>query len=461
MSSPADLADLPVMGVRVAAGVTVAVPPRIDLLTPYVLLEQENWFEDEFAFLNGCLGAGAQVVDIGANYGLYSLSLARVAGPSGRVWSIEPASQTAAYLRKSVEINALDNITVIRKALSDKPGTARLSVETNSELNAITRGASGGATEEVQLDTLDSLAAEHGWSGVDFVKLDAEGEEERILEGGAGFLRSANPLVMFEVKHGERMNLQLVEKLAAAGYDAYILVPGLALLAPFDAAGAADPFRLNLFACKPERAKILEREGALARGPATAPGAEPLGHYRAAHDAKNAPALRLAHLNAAYAGMENAPRRDAHALASCARVARELGLRERAVGLMNEALKACLEGDPVSRNGPSLAAVEAFDTIDPQGRTREWLKAALLDGLVESSVYSTYFARGGPLQQTTLDRLEALKATGFIRAPMERRRQLLRVLLRLQAGPVPDAAVTTYKADNLNPELWGGEAPVG
>ena len=191
-----DPADLPVIGIRVAAGVTIAVPGRIDLLTPYVLLEQENWFEDEIAFLCGCLRAGARVVDIGANYGLYSLSLAQVAGPAGRVWSVEPASQTAAYLRKSVEINGFANVTVLQKALSNRPGTARLSVEANSELNSIAQAAHSGTTEEVQLDTLDALAAAHDWGGIDFLKLDAEGEEERILEGGAAFLRSASPLVM-------------------------------------------------------------------------------------------------------------------------------------------------------------------------------------------------------------------------------------------------------------------------
>lgn len=460
MSEPVDIPDLPVMGIRVAAGVTVAVPPRIDLLTPYVLLEQENWFEDEIVFLCACLGAGSRIVDIGANYGLYSLSLAEIAGPAGRVWSIEPASQTAAYLRKSVEVNELGNVTVIQKALSNRPGTARLSVEANSELNSISRGATGGATEEVELDTLDSLAAAHGWKEIDFLKLDAEGEEERILEGGAEFLRTADPLVMFEIKHGAILNLQLAERLAAAGYDAYTLVPGLGLLVPFDPAGAADPFRLNLFACKPSRARLLESRGALARETAAIGKADPLAHYRAAQDANSAPAARYAHLKAAFEGLEAFADHDAYGLASRARVARELGLRQRAVEHMNEALKACLAGDPGAPKGPFLPPVEAFDAIDPAGLHGEWLTAALLDGLVALTDFSTYLARGTPREQPTLDRLEALRVTRFQRAPMERRRQLMRILLRRQPGPAPDPLLAAYRTDNLNPELWGGAPPV-
>ncbi len=459
MSQPVAFPDLPVMGIRVAAGVTVAVPPRIDLLTPYVLLEQENWFEDEIVFLCRRLGAGSRIVDIGANYGLYSLSLAEIAGPAGYVWSIEPASQTAAFLRKSVEVNALGNITVIQKALSNRAGTARLSVEANAELNSISQGGTGGATEEVELDTLDALAALHGWKEVDFLKLDAEGEEARILEGGAGFLRAADPLVMFEIKHGASLNLQLVERLGSAGYDAYMLVPGLGLLVPFDPAGPADPYRLNLFACKTGRAKLLESQGVLARGTAAIGKADPFAHYRAAHDAKSPPAARYARLKAAYEGLEAFAEHDAYGLASRARVAREIGLRQRAVERMNEALQACLAADPGPPRGPHLPPVDAFDAIDPAGRHGEWLKAALLDALVALTDFSTYYARGTPREQPTLDRLEALRATRFQRAPMERRRQLMRVLSGLQAGPVADPLLSGYKPDNLNPELWGGAPP--
>lgn len=458
-----DPEGLPAIGIRVAAGVTIAVPGRIDLLTPYVLLEQENWFEDEIAFLCGCLRAGARVVDIGANYGLYSLSLAQVAGPAGRVWSVEPASQTAAYLRRSVEINEFANVTVLQKALSNRPGTARLSVEANSELNSIAQASQSGTTEEVQLDTLDALAAAHGWAGIDFLKLDAEGEEERILEGGAAFLRSASPLVMFEIKHGERLNLQLVQKLAAAGYHAYALVPGLDLLVPFDEEESADPFRLNLFACKADRAEELENQGVLARESSVVSESDPFAHYRAAHDEKDSPSLRHAHLKAAHAGLAAlcASRGGAWDFASCARAARELGLRQHATGLLNEALTQCLAGDAGAPDGDWLAPVAAFDAVDPGARHGEWLKAALLDGLVELGLFSTYFARGTAMQQLTLDRLEALKATGFMRAPMERRRQLLRVLAGLQPGPTPDPLLETLRADNLNPGLWGGVAPDG
>jgi FkbM family methyltransferase len=392
MSDPA-----PAIGIRIAGGVTVVVPARIDLLTPYVLLEQEDWFEDEIRFLRARLAPGSRCVDIGANYGCYTLALAKAAGPAGRVWSVEPSSGTAAWLRQSVEINEFAHVTIVQKALSDRIGTARLSIEANSELNSLSGGGSG-PTEEVPLTTLDTLAAEHDWDGIDFVKLDAEGEEERIVAGGAKFFAAHSPLVMFEIRHGERLNLALVDRLASVGYAPYRLLSGENVLAPWDPATPLDPFQLNLFACKPDRAALLERSGALRKAPA--------------------PALEV-----------RADDADAQTLAECAHKARALGERHAAAILVNRALGCCK--DPA-------------------------LFASLLGNAVTLGAYSGYFVGEPARRDTMLRQLEAIKASGHMTAPMERRRQLLRVFAGLQAGPEPNPLLGIAAPDNRNPELWTG-----
>ena len=40
----------------------LAVPPRLDAITTYVLLEQETWFEKELAFLSRWLRPGMTVL---------------------------------------------------------------------------------------------------------------------------------------------------------------------------------------------------------------------------------------------------------------------------------------------------------------------------------------------------------------------------------------------------------------
>ena len=81
----------------------------------------------------------------------------------------------------------------------------------------------------------------------------------------------------------------------------------------------------------------------------------------------------------------------------------------------------------------------------------------MLDELISAGAFSGYFAQGTEAKRAALlQRLEKLRETGFQRAPMERRRQLIRVFTGLQPGPVSDPLLTSFAADNLNPELWGG-----
>ena len=66
--------------IRICGDVDIVVPDQVQLMTTYVLREQEDWFEDEIKFLRSYLRAGMHAVDIGANYGLYALSIARCVG---------------------------------------------------------------------------------------------------------------------------------------------------------------------------------------------------------------------------------------------------------------------------------------------------------------------------------------------------------------------------------------------
>src|SRR5260370_17805552 len=83
---------------EIAGGVRVVVPDSLNLLTPYVLFEQRDWFEDEIGFIRRLLRPGQQAIDIGANYGVYPLTMAKIVGPPGAVWAFQPASSTVALL---------------------------------------------------------------------------------------------------------------------------------------------------------------------------------------------------------------------------------------------------------------------------------------------------------------------------------------------------------------------------
>jgi len=105
------------MVVRFGDDWELIVPDRVSLLTPYVLLEQERWFESEIDFISSWLRPGMRVIDVGANHGVYTVPMADLVGPSGAVWAFEPCQMTFNLLRQTARHNRMANTTVIKAAV--------------------------------------------------------------------------------------------------------------------------------------------------------------------------------------------------------------------------------------------------------------------------------------------------------------------------------------------------------
>src|SRR5262249_56196926 len=83
-----------------------------------------------------------------------------------------------------------------RFSLRRRERRGRMVLGGSSELNAL---GDSGAGETVRVTNLDSEDAARGWPSPDFIKIDAEGEEERILAGGRNFFARHSPLIMFGI----------------------------------------------------------------------------------------------------------------------------------------------------------------------------------------------------------------------------------------------------------------------
>ena len=266
-----------------ASGLTLCVPPSMRSLTTYVLLEQERWFEPEMSLLPLLLEPGMNGLDIGANHGVYALEIARCS-QTGHVWAFEPTSAPRANLMRSVQLNGLqDRVTVVAAGLADAPGQASFAVQENSELNS--RSAAGGRRETVRLEALDGYLEAHAPGiAIDFVKLDAEGDELRVLAGGERFFATQSPVVLFELKHGAAVNTALIARWQALGFDIFRWSAELALLLPFDVAADETAFALNLVAVRPATQGRLVARGLLATAHDLATVVEPAPDARALKD---------------------------------------------------------------------------------------------------------------------------------------------------------------------------------
>lgn len=458
---------------KFADDISVVVPDSLNLITTYVLREQGDWFEDEIKFVRLFLKTNQKAIDIGANYGLFTLSMAKIVGPGGSIWAFEPASSTAALLCESIAINGFSHVLIDQRALSDFAGTAQLSLNENSELNELVRnGASAGASETVTLISLDDAMQEYGWSDIEFVKIDAEGEEGAIIRGGRNFFSTQSPLIQYEVKAGSVVHLELVQAFEDIGYASYRLVPGLAALVPFDPLDAVDGYLLNLFCCKADRAAKLAAEGylvlvnevqaarhtqrvknlvvsredgskyswqnRLAQLPygkilaaswqhtvsqgQSGEVEKALAHYAIAHDKELPIAERFFALRASLEILTTVCNEQPEflRLASLARVAREFGDRMVAVAALDNLFQLAVKYQNVNPSEPFLASSERFDTLDPKEALSSWVVCSTLEELERNIAFSSFYTG-----QAARQRLELINNLGFGSPEMVRRLALV------------------------------------
>jgi FkbM family methyltransferase len=452
-------------------GVRVVVPDSLDLITPYVLREQLDFFEDELPFVRRLLQSGHKVIDIGANYGVYTLPMARKVGATGHVWAFEPTSSTAGFLVRGIAENGFEQVTFVQAAVSSASGSARLILERHSEANAIAHGDSPvAASEVVSIVSLDECMDRYQWSEIEFMKIDAEGEESNILKGGHRFFSQLAPLVQYELKKGDDFNLQLIEQFAALGYQAYRLVPALDVLVPLRVDAMPDPYLLNAFGCTGGRADILTSRGLLLRpadvssvGVVTGPrstDSETMDRYRwqsaLAHlpyaaafrqrwqetetaginaDVVRALSLysrsrdpdaplveRFQALEASFSALKALCGREPTRLrlVSLARVAHDLGERAASVNALTSLL-AHIHKEGVDVSEPFLPPMERFDSIVPDADPARWLVAGVLEQLERRERFSSFYA--GP---NARERLEDIHALGLGSPEMARRLELVR-----------------------------------
>lgn len=125
---------------------------------------------------------GMTVLDIGAHCGYFSVLLADLVGPTGRLLSFEPNPPMAELLRRTVAINGFGARTTVHEvALGAENGVATLEVPKNEPKNAhVIQEKGGPGTVEVPLRRADEIADA---LEADFIKIDAEGAEQAIWQG--------------------------------------------------------------------------------------------------------------------------------------------------------------------------------------------------------------------------------------------------------------------------------------
>ena len=176
---------------RTAWGGKLVVFARDRSLTPDLALD--GVYDPSFVrFLERNITAGAVVVDVGANVGLFAVRMAQLAGPSGSVLALEADPELHAVLQENLDMNYVGGWArgLALAAYSSRASLtfARTTLfRGNGAIQGMgTTDGHGYSSESyapitVEAVPLDELLADAG--PVDLVKIDVEGAERHVLEG--------------------------------------------------------------------------------------------------------------------------------------------------------------------------------------------------------------------------------------------------------------------------------------
>jgi len=186
----------------------------------------------ETRFLQSVIDERAVCFDIGANFGYFSMLMARSA-PQGQVHAFEPLPLNAALLRASAVLNRFENINLMQSAVGASDGVVEFVQAEDSAYSSMIDTARKGvaARIEVPITRLDSYCANAGVTRIDVLKADIEGAEALMLDGAKGLLSDAarRPRVMMiELyqpsleKFGSSVDA-VIQRLSGHGYTANII----------------------------------------------------------------------------------------------------------------------------------------------------------------------------------------------------------------------------------------------
>ncbi|HLL44718.1 MAG TPA: FkbM family methyltransferase [Segetibacter sp.] len=161
---------------------------------------------NEAAYLTSAIKAGQTVFDIGAHMGAYTYFLQQAVGKTGFVHAFEPQAKLYSQLLINKELLQWHNITINHLALSDSKGSATLNVPSYKG-KADTEGASLlihsdrslYTTENVATESLDNYCKPKSLAPA-FLKIDVEGNELKVLQGGIETIKNFSPKILIEIE---------------------------------------------------------------------------------------------------------------------------------------------------------------------------------------------------------------------------------------------------------------------
>jgi len=142
---------------------------------------------------------GMIIFDLGAHTGAHTLRLAKLVGKNGKVIAVDPESRVLSRLKYNLRLNDINNVIIENIAFSD-------------------------CSQEGKEITLDEYVNNNTIEKIDFIKIDTEGYEYKIIKGGMNSIKKFKPVMVLEFsktnieEQGDTLD-DLVTALSSLGYS--------------------------------------------------------------------------------------------------------------------------------------------------------------------------------------------------------------------------------------------------
>ncbi|OLZ74131.1 methyltransferase [Streptomyces sp. IMTB 2501] len=206
-------------------------------------------FTDNAYFRHGItLPAGAVVLDVGANIGMFTLCVAR-RSPGARIIAVEPVAELADAVAVNAELHQVD-ATVLRTALGRAEGLAEFTfyphnsvmsgrfadtaedlevlkgylltgenAQQGEHLDRLAADRMTAQTRQVPVTTLTAVVHEHGLARIDLLKIDVEKAEAEVLDGIDDELWPRIDRIVLEVHDVDGRLAAVLAELRGRGFD--------------------------------------------------------------------------------------------------------------------------------------------------------------------------------------------------------------------------------------------------
>jgi FkbM family methyltransferase len=189
-------------------------------------INRTRW-DKEFVYFMKRIPADGAILDIGANIGIMSVTLAK-RFKTTPLYSFEPMPNNLTALKKVIRYYNLKNIVISEIALGEQNGELKIvtPVIRNIKMQGLTHVVTSdrysesyneGIVFNVPVKKLDDIDLIKNLPKISAIKIDVENYEYEVLKGGENILRAHKPIIYCELWPGEQ-RVRTIQYLTGLGF---------------------------------------------------------------------------------------------------------------------------------------------------------------------------------------------------------------------------------------------------